>query len=114
MGGSSHGSVRWSSNTAGGEGGSDESGRQQPKTPAQKLPTKLEKEGQEQSLGAASAADPAAVTSSGEGLATESDARAVVDAGTPPLVVYPQTLIPSSVLDMISTPNQATLTNQVK
>ena len=35
-------------------------------------------------------------------------------AGTPPLVVYPQTLVPSSVLDMISTPQQGNVSNGVR
>jgi hypothetical protein len=36
------------------------------------------------------------------------------EPSTPPLVVYPQTLVPSSVLDMISTPQQGKTSNGVR
>jgi hypothetical protein len=36
------------------------------------------------------------------------------EPSTPPLVVYPQTLVPSSVLDMISTPQQGKASNGVR
>jgi hypothetical protein len=36
------------------------------------------------------------------------------DSSTPPLVVYPQTLVPSSVLDMISTPQHGKASNGVR
>jgi hypothetical protein len=36
------------------------------------------------------------------------------DSSTPPLVVYPQTLVPSSVLDMISTPQHGKSSNGVR